>query len=92
MEEWHGKGVDMFTGTGGNFATSQRAKWVEFHRKGIPMPREGVSRSTTAPTFCSGRSLPPDSVLYERKPFDFDTVVGADGQPSGSRRSTEATV
>ncbi|MCZ7530587.1 MAG: PKD domain-containing protein [Acidimicrobiia bacterium] len=79
MEEWHGKGVDMFTGTGGNFATSHRAKWAEFQRKGIPMPREGAPLDY-ATNVAQGRSLPPDSVLYERKPFDFDTVVAPDGR------------
>ncbi len=81
MEEWHGKGVDLETGTGGNYAKSERAKWIDYERNGIPVPKKGQPLDYKT-NVLDGRSLPPDDVIYERVPFRFRTEVAPDGKPN----------
>ncbi|MCZ7528233.1 MAG: PKD domain-containing protein [Acidimicrobiia bacterium] len=90
MEEWYGEGVDVFTGLGGDYSTSYRAKFVAWAREGFPVPKEGAPLDFRT-NVAAGRSLPPTTCSTSGPRSTSTRSSAPTGGRSGSRGSTAAT-
>ncbi|MCZ7537726.1 MAG: hypothetical protein M5T61_18625 [Acidimicrobiia bacterium] len=91
MEEWYGKGVDMFTGTGG---TSPRATGRSGSSSSARASRcpERVRRSTTRPTSPRAAHCRRTARSTNGSPSTSTLLSHPTAARSGSPRSTGATV